>query len=220
VSNFHKQAARAGLALAAPGRRGPVLLAALLLCAASALAAGCGGRGEPAASDAAAATPAAEGRADSAVALPVVGALVRRGDLVLSVRATGAVRAERMVTLKAETQGTVAEVAVRPGDRVERGQVLVRLDSRPFDLAVRQAEASLAETQIRLQDALVGDDPADSSEVALRRREGARARAGVAGAEARLEVARLDRERATLLAPFGGVVDRVGVVAAQRLAAG
>jgi membrane fusion protein (multidrug efflux system) len=194
--------------------------ALLALWLGTALAAGCRGRNEGAGTGEASATPGADIRADSTVALPVVGALVRRGDLVLSVRATGAVRAERQVTLRAETQGTVAEVAVRPGDRVERAQVLVRLDPRPFDVAVRQAEASLGEAQIRLQEALVGDDPHDSTEAARRRREGARIRAGVTGAEARLEGARLDRERATITAPFGGVADRVGVVVAQRLAAG
>jgi len=194
--------------------------ALLALWLGTALAAGCRGRNEGAGTGEASATPGADIRADSTVALPVVGALVRRGDLVLSVRATGAVRAERQVTLRAETQGTVAEVAVRPGDRVERAQVLVRLDPRPFDVAVRQAEASLGEAQIRLQEALVGDDPHDSTEAARRRREGARIRAGVSGAEARLEGARLDRERATIAAPFGGVADRVGVVVAQRLAAG
>jgi len=159
-------------------------------------------------------------RPDSTLALPVVGALVRRGDLVLSVRATGAVRAERLVTLKVETQGTVSEVLVRPGQRVDSGQVLVRLDPRPLDLAVREAEGALDEARTRLTDALIGDSTADTSAAARLRREGARMRSGIAGAEARLERARLDRERATIAAPFGGTVDRVGVVAAQRVSVG
>lgn len=217
LSNFHRQLARA--------RRGsPKALhwalrgiPALLLCLGGLLEAGCR---KAANAGSAADAPAAGRHGDSTVALPVVGTLVRRGDLVLSVRATGAVRAERLVTLKAETQGTVADVAVHPGDRVERGQTLVRLDPRPFDIAVREAEASLAEARMRLQDALIGDDPRDSSEVAARRRDGARQRSGAAGAEARLERARLDRERATVTAPFGGVVDRLGVVAGQRIGPG
>jgi len=220
LANFSRQVKR-GRRHAPPGGDGAArALLVLALGLQTALVAGCRDRSEGAGTGDASATPGADVRADSTVALPVVGALVRRGDLVLSVRATGAVRAERLVTLKAETQGTVAEVAVRPGDRVERAQVLVRLDPRPFDVAVRQAEASLGEAQIRLQEALVGDDPADSSEAVRRRREGARIRAGVTGAEARLDGARLDQERATLVAPFGGVVDRVGVVAGQRVSVG
>jgi membrane fusion protein (multidrug efflux system) len=218
LSNFRKQAARArrgapsALDWAARG------VPALLLCLGALLQAGC--HKKDANAGAASDAPAAGGRGDSTVALPVVGALVRRGDLVLSVRATGAVRAERLVTLKAETQGTVSEVAVRPGDRVERGQVLARLDPRPFDIAVQEAEASLAESRMRFQEALIGDDPADTSATAVLRRQGARLRAGMGGAEARLDRARLDRERASTLAPFGGVVDRVGVVAGQRIGPG
>jgi len=215
-------AARGGPGLPRPCVEVGRTCALLALWLGSAGVSGCRDRSEGAGTGDASATPTADIRADSAVALPVVGALVRRGDLVLSVRATGAVRAERQVTLKAETQGTVAEVAVRPGDRVERAQVLVRLDPRPFDLAVREAEAALDEARTRVQDALmlIGDDPRDSTEVAQRRREGARTRSGIAGTEARVDRARLDRERATITAPFGGVVDRVGVVAAQRVSAG
>jgi len=219
-SNFRRQAARAQRASRRAFDWARVAPLAVAVGLTAALLTGCRGRGAGAAAEAPSASVSADVRAESTVALPVVGALVRRGDLVLSVRATGAVRAERQVTVRAETQGTVAEVAVRPGDRVAPGQVLVRLDPRPLNLAVREAEAALDEMRIRLLDALVGDDPADSSEAARRRREGARIRAGVAGAEARLEGARLDRERATLVAPFGGVVDRVGVVAGQRVSAG
>jgi membrane fusion protein (multidrug efflux system) len=219
-SNFNRQVARDQRASRTAfdwGRIAPLVMA---LGLSAALLTGCCGRGAEAAAEAPAASPAADTRADSTVALPVVGALVRRGDPVLSVRATGAVRAERQVTLKVETQGTVAEVLVRPGERVTAGQVLVRLDPRPLDLAVREAEASLEEARMRLQDALIGDAPDDTSEVARGRREGARRRSGIGGAEARLERARLDRERAVITAPFGGTVDRVGVVAAQRVGPG
>ena len=215
-------AARGGPGLPRPCVEVGRTFALLALWLGSAGVSGCRDRSEGAGTGDASATPGADIRADSTVALPVVGALVRRGDLVLSVRATGAVRAERQVTLRAETQGTVSEVLVRPGERVGAGDVLVRLDPRPFDLAVREAEAALDEARTRVQDALmlIGDDPRDSTEVAQRRREGARTRSGIAGTEARVDRARLDRERATITAPFGGVVDRVGVVAAQRVGPG
>jgi multidrug efflux pump subunit AcrA (membrane-fusion protein) len=219
-SNFRRQVARAGEGSPQAFDWRRIAPLAVVVGLTAALLTGCRGRGAGAAAEVPSASVSADVRADSTVALPVVGALVWRGDLVLSVRATGVVRAERQVTLRAETQGAVAEVAVRPGDRVERAQVLVRLDQRPFDLAVREAEAALDEMRIRLLDALVGDDPADTSAAAAQRRQGARMRSGIAGAEARLDRARLDRERATITAPFGGVVDRVGVVAAQRVGPG
>ena len=219
-SNFQRQLARAesGSRTAFDWKRAG--LASVAVALAAALCAGCGSGGQEAGAQGLRDSSSADGHADSTLALPVVGALVRRGDLVLSVRATGAVRAERLVTLKVETQGTVAEVLVLPGERVDSGQVLARLDPRPLDLAVREAEGALDEARTRLTDALIGDVADDTSAAARTRREGARMRSGIAGAEARLERARLDRERATIAAPFGGTVDRVGVVAAQRVSVG
>jgi membrane fusion protein, multidrug efflux system len=175
---------------------------------------GCGGG---ASADAASAAPSAELRGDAAIALPVVGAVARRGDLVLTVRATGVVRAERLVAIRPEAQGSVAEVLVRPGEQVAAGQVLVRLDPRPFDLAVREAEAALGSALMQYHEAMLGTPDTDTSEAARTRRENARLRSGMVAAEVRLDRARLDREHVTIAAPFPGVLDEVGVVAGQRI---
>ncbi|MGH8223173.1 MAG: efflux RND transporter periplasmic adaptor subunit [Woeseiaceae bacterium] len=145
---------------------------------------------------------------------------MRRGDLVLTIRTTGQVRAERQTLLRSEVPGTVTDVLVRPGDRVKRGQVLVQLDPRPLELAVREAEAQLADATVRYRDILIGEDTTSTAPEALERRRNARLRAGIDGAEARLERARLEREGATLRAPFSATVDQVHAVAGQRVAAG
>jgi len=209
-SNLRRQLRRARAGLRGLFGGGATVLAALVSSA-------CNEGADRAAQ--AATADSARGRGEE-VALPVVGALVRRGDLVLTIRATGRVRAERLVSLKAETQGTVAEVLVRPGQRVDSGHVVARFDSRPFDLAVREAEAVLADAAVQYDNLLLGDNPRDTSEQALRRRENFRLRAGLPGAEARLDRARLDREFAVIRAPFSGVVDEVGVVPGQRVGAG
>jgi hypothetical protein len=98
-------------------------------------------------------TAAAEPRSN--VSLPVAAAEVRDGDLVLSVTTTGQVRSDAEATLKAELAGTIEEVLVRPGDHVRRGQPLVRLDGRPFDLAVREAEAGVEEAKLRFLEEIV-----------------------------------------------------------------
>jgi RND family efflux transporter MFP subunit len=162
----------------------------------------------------------ADAGGDAGLALPVVGEPVRRGDLVLSVATTGQVRSEAVAALKAETNGTVEAVLVRPGTRVRQGAPIVRLDPRPFDLAVREAEAALAEANIRYQGNLASDSillgPGQEDD----RRKNALALSGVPGARVRLERAQLDRERATIVAPFEGVVDRVAVSTGERLAPG
>lgn len=171
--------------------------------------------GEKPAADAGAAIGAGSG-----LALPVAGELVRKGDLILTVATTGQVRSEAVAALKGETSGTVEEVLVRPGSRVRKGDPILRLDPRPFDLAVREAEASLAEAQIRYQGSLASDSILLGPGQEADRLKNALALSGVPAAEVRLERARLDRERATISAPFDGVVDRVGIAAGERLSAG
>ncbi len=156
----------------------------------------------------------------SSLALPVAGEPVRKGDLVLTVATTGQVRSDAVSSLKGEANGTVEEVLVRPGSRVRKGDPIVRLDPRPFDLAVREAEASLAEAKIKYQGSLASDSillgPAQEAD----RLKNAMALSGVPGAQVRLEKAQLDRERAVIAAPFDGIVDRVSIAAGERLSPG
>ena len=171
-----------------------------------------------AAQGAAADTSAAEPRAN--VSLPVAAADVRDGDLVLSVTTTGQVRSDAEATLKAELAGTIEEVLVRPGDRVRRSQPLVRLDGRPFDLADREVEASVEEAKLRFLEEIVPESLASGKGPSPARRANAFTKAGVQSAEVRLEKAKLDRERATVVAPFDGVVDRVAVAKGERVSGG
>jgi len=93
----------------------------------------------------------------STLALPVVGQEVRKGDLILSVVTTGQIRSEAVSVLKSETQGTITEVLVRPGDRVKEGQALVQVDPRPLDMAVREAVTNAVLHGNKLDEAKVVD---------------------------------------------------------------
>jgi RND family efflux transporter MFP subunit len=156
----------------------------------------------------------------SNVSLPVAAEEVRDGDLVLSVTTTGQVRSDAEATLKAELAGSVEDVLVRPGDHVRRGQPLVRLDPRPFDLAIREAQAAVEEANLRFLEEIVPESLASGKGPSEARRANARTKAGIQTAEVRLEKAKLDRERATIVAPFDGVVDRVSVAKGERVSAG
>ncbi|HVR43842.1 MAG TPA: efflux RND transporter periplasmic adaptor subunit [Thermoanaerobaculia bacterium] len=80
----------------------------------------------------------------AAVRPPAVEAVeAREGELPLSERVSGRVRAENQVAIHAEIEAPVVEVLVRNGEQVRRGQPLVRLDGRGLREQLRQAEASV-----------------------------------------------------------------------------
>lgn len=176
--------------------------------------------GKPANADSAGAPAFADSSGGGSMSLPVVGELVRREDLVLTIATTGQVRSEAVAELKTETSGTIDSVLVHPGDQVQRGAVLARLDPRPFDLAVREADAALAEANIRLQGNLASDSILLTNHEDQERQRNAITLSGIPAAQVRLERAQLDRERTAITAPFDGVVDRVEVAEGSRVAAG
>lgn len=190
-------------------------VAATLLACAKGESAEAGDTTLAASSDSTSDAPAAR-----SVSLPVAVSEVREGDLVLSISTTGQVRADGEATLKAEVSGTIDRVLVRPGDRVRRGQPLVRLDPRPFDLNVKEAEASVAEAEIRYVDAIAPDSIVLGRAPTDEQRRIALARSGLPAARVRLERAKLERERAVITSPFDGMVDRVDRTTGERVQAG
>ena len=56
---------------------------------------------------------------------------------------TGEIKAAQDADLVFASQGTVAEVKVKEGDTVKKGDLLAILDTRVFDQQVHQAEAAL-----------------------------------------------------------------------------
>ncbi len=154
------------------------------------------------------------------LALPVAVAEARDGDLVLSITTTGQVHSDGEAELRTEVAGTIDRVLVHPGDRVRRRAPLVLLDSRPFDLAVRESEAAVAEAEVRYQDAIAPDSIVLGRPPTEAQRRIALARSGMQSARVRLEKSLLDRERASIIAPYDGMIDRVSVSVGERVQPG
>lgn len=186
--------------------------ALLLIAVTTLLAAACqdaDGASDGGSSDSTAVATDSGGSSSPSVSLPVVAEEVTDGDLVLSVNTTGQVRSDAEGSIRAEVSGRVARVAVRPGDAVRAGQVLVELDPRPFDLALQEAEVALREREQAYGDLYRPDSAATGQMPPQNRLDAFVIRSGLAAARVRLERAKLDRARATITAPFSGVVDRV-----------
>ena len=80
----------------------------------------------------------------SGPAVPLVEAVAaRQGTLPLQVRVSGVVRAQNQVEIRPEISAMLAEVLVQTGDKVEKGQPLVRLDPQPQQQELRQGQASV-----------------------------------------------------------------------------
>jgi HlyD family secretion protein len=82
---------------------------------------------------------------------------VSRGDIVSRISGTGVVAAVNTLALSFDAAGKVTEVLVEPGDVVEAGQPLARLDDRALQIALTNAQASLASAQARLKQAQEGN---------------------------------------------------------------
>jgi HlyD family secretion protein len=84
------------------------------------------------------------------------------GDLSASATASGQVVPQREAVLTASTTARVTKVAVRLGDAVQPGDLLVQLDTIDLQFDLANAEQSLALAQARLDDLLA---PATDAEI-------------------------------------------------------
>jgi RND family efflux transporter MFP subunit len=156
----------------------------------------------------------------ASVELPIVAQEAREGDLVLRVNTRGDVYGDAIVRLSSDVGGTVAEVLVRSGARVAKGQPMVRLDPTPFDLAVREAQAALDESEQRFRESFMPESLVTGIGPTPDQRKALRIRSGAAAAEVRLERAQWERQRSVILSPVNGYVDRLDLGPGERLGAG
>ena len=156
----------------------------------------------------------------TALALPVAAVPVREGDLVLTVSTTGQVASDEVSTMRSEVAGTIQRVLVRPGDRVRRGQVLISFDPRNLEINVKEAEAQLDRAMQTFRESYYPDSVVTGRVPTEEQRRTAMIKAGVPTAQVALERAKLEREKATVVSPFDGLVDQVPVAVGMRVGAG
>lgn len=152
--------------------------------------------------------------------IPVLVEPVTDGDLVITVLTTGLVRSESETPLKAEVAGLVEAIDARPGERVAKGQPLVRLAAQDFDFAIQRAEAAVAEATVRYEDYWRPDSIVQKQMPPPERLQSARIRSGLASAELNLAEARMNKARATIRAPFDGIVHAINVNLGERIGTG
>jgi len=164
---------------------------------------------------AAAALLSASGAAGPTGTVPVLTLEVRAEEAADRLTVRGRTVANRAVTVEAETTGRVISEPRRKGDRVAAGDILCRIDpgSRP---------AQLAEAEARLAEARAEADAAESlSAKGFTSRTTRFARqASLQGAQAAVDLVKLDIERLSIRAPFDGVLETDTAELGSRLGVG
>lgn len=170
---------------------------------------------------------------------------VERGNIIVTVTATGTLEPIKTVDVGIEVSGTVKTVEVDYNDRVEVGQVLAQIDTSKLEAQALQSEAALesakakllqaqatvqeAELQMgRLEDVRKLSDgkmpsqydyDAQKAVLARAKAEEAGAKASVSQAQATVNANRSDLEKAVVHSPVNGIVLERAVEPGQTVAA-
>jgi multidrug efflux system membrane fusion protein len=134
------------------------------------------------------------------------------------VQVIGNVEPYLTVAVKARVDGQINAVNFREGEQVRKGDVLFRIDPRPFEAAARQAQANAlrdraardqARSQERRYQDLLDKNFVSKEAYAQIRTNAETAEATAKASEAALENARLNLEYCTILSPLEGYVGKV-----------
>jgi len=153
----------------------------------------------------------------AAPAVPVSVALAVQRNVPFRLAAIGNVEAFSTVAVKARVDGQIIAVNFRQGQEVRRGEVLFRIDARPFEAALKQAEANAlrdaaardqARSQERRYKELLDKNFISHEAYAQIATNAQTAEAVAAASRAALENARLNLEYCTIASPIDGYVGR------------
>ena len=135
------------------------------------------------------------------------------------IRSQGTVQPTLSNTLVPAIAGTVIELheAFVVGGRFSQGDLLLKIDPRDFEIALKQAQANLSQVDAQLEEELALAEQARAewrslgrggqpSALTFREPQVAAAQANRDAAIAQVEIAELDLERTQVLAPYEGIV--------------
>ena len=144
---------------------------------------------------------------------PVTVTAAAKRTVPLQLRAIGSVRVISTVSIRPRVGGELTEVHFKEGDSVAKGQKLFTIDPRPYEAAVRQAEATLAKDKAVLRGAQLDLDrierintggAAATAELDAARTAVATAEATLAADQAALNSAKLQATFTTIYSPLDG----------------
>jgi multidrug efflux system membrane fusion protein len=154
--------------------------------------------------------------------VPVVAETADQQNVPLQIKAIGNVEAYNTVAIKSQINGEISEVFFREGQDVRQGRMLFRIDPRPFEAALQQAQSALvrdraqavnAQEDAKRYAALAGKGYVSVQEYDKARTNSNALDAVVQADEAAVENARLQLEYTAIMSPIDG---RTGAIAVQK----
>jgi multidrug efflux system membrane fusion protein len=164
----------------------------------------------------------AEAQAGPPPAVPVSVAPAVQRAVADSEEFSGRLEAAEYVELKPRVAGTIDKVHFADGALVRKGDLLVSIDSRPFEaeaaralsqLASMKAKYELAQSELARAQKLLDSQAVSKQEVDQLSASQRTTQADIQGAEAALRIARLNLEYAQVRAPIAGRVSRANATA-------
>ncbi len=153
-------------------------------------------------------------------AVPVAIATVAQQDIPVRLQAIGNVEPFSTVAVKARVDGQIVEVNFREGQEVRKESVLFKIDPRPYEAAVRQAEANFlrdtaqkdqARSQERRYQELLQKNFVSKEAYAQIRTNAETAEAVAQGSRAGLDNAKLSLEYCTIRSPIDGYTGKIQI---------
>ena len=150
-------------------------------------------------------------------AVPVLVVAATQQTLPVTVQAIGNVEAFTSVALKARIDGQILSVNFQEGKEVRKGDILFRIDPRPFEASLKQSEAQVlrdiasrdqAASQERRYQELLDKNFVSKDAYAQFRTNAATAEATSRGSQAMLENAKINLDYTVIRSPIDGVVGR------------
>jgi membrane fusion protein, multidrug efflux system len=87
--------------------------------------------------------------------MSIVPEVVGKGDIGINLNALGTVTSLATVTVRTQISGYLMRVVFKEGDEVKKGDLLVEIDSRPYEATLAQAKGQLARDEAMLKGAQV-----------------------------------------------------------------
>lgn len=167
-------------------------------------------------------------RAGAPAAVPVQAAAASRRAVPIHASGLGAIQAFNTVTVRSRVDGEIQEIAFQEGQMVDEGDLLARIDPRPFQAALDQALARKAENEAKLANAklelarkrqLASRDFASQQQLEAQQSVVAQLGAILQADQAAIDNARTQLGYATIKAPISGktgmrLVDQGNIVRA------